>query len=101
MNWGGIEELEDALGKIGVCSNYAPELATYTWTCLDNFTGGRALFTQPSTPIKCAGAPQKIAYLAAHHLQKRNLRGDGTVDFYNGRSEEHTSELQSRGHLVC
>ncbi len=84
LNWGAIEGLEDALGKNGVCSNYAPELATYTWTCLDNFTGGRALFTQPSTPIKCAGAPQKIAYLAAHHLQKRNLRGDATVDFYNG-----------------
>src|SRR5690625_6836322 len=23
------------------------------------------------------------------------------VDFYSARSEEHTSELQSRGHLVC
>src|SRR5690625_6750036 len=22
-------------------------------------------------------------------------------DFFNARSEEHTSELQSRGHLVC
>src|SRR5690625_6344415 len=25
----------------------------------------------------------------------------GTVVFFYGRSEEHTSELQSRGHLVC
>src|SRR5690625_4324623 len=26
---------------------------------------------------------------------------DADVLFYNGRSEEHTSELQSRGQLVC
>src|SRR5690625_7007322 len=25
----------------------------------------------------------------------------GTEDYVGGRSEEHTSELQSRGHLVC
>src|SRR5690625_56931 len=32
------------------------------------------------------------------------ILGKGTVDLYNDkviRSEEHTSELQSRGHLVC
>src|ERR1035441_776219 len=27
--------------------------------------GGTALFTMPAGPVKCAGAPQKIAYLAA------------------------------------
>src|SRR3712207_7725037 len=27
--------------------------------------------------------------------------GDGRVDLYAGRSEEHTSELQSRQYLVC
>src|SRR5207253_11432675 len=29
------------------------------------------------------------------------FNGDGTGAFTFGRSEEHTSELQSRGHLVC
>jgi sulfide:quinone oxidoreductase len=24
------------------------------------YQGGRALFTQPNTPVKCGGAPQKI-----------------------------------------
>jgi sulfide:quinone oxidoreductase len=26
---------------------------------------GRAIFTQPPMPIKCAGAPQKALYLSA------------------------------------
>lgn len=84
LNWAGIEGLPEALGRGGVCSNYDPALARYTWQCIDGFRGGRALFTQPATPIKCAGAPQKIAYLAAHQWHKRQL--DGTVDaqFHSG-----------------
>src|SRR3989442_9835378 len=31
----------------------------------------------------------------------RNRRGDGGRHLLHGRSEEHTSELQSRPHLVC
>ena len=30
-----------------------------------------------------------------------SLRIGGTLTSFNMRSEEHTSELQSRGHLVC
>ena len=29
------------------------------------------MFTMPSGPVKCGGAPQKIAYLAADHWRKR------------------------------
>jgi len=32
-----------------------------------------AIYTQPNTPIKCGGAPQKILYLSADHLRKENL----------------------------
>src|SRR5690554_225390 len=71
LNWEAIEGLPEALGRGGVCSNYEPALARYIWQCIDELKAGRALFTQPSTPIKCAGAPQKIAYLAAHQWQKR------------------------------
>src|SRR5690625_6974701 len=31
----------------------------------------------------------------------RIKKGDTVIDLGSGRSEEHTSELQSRGHLVC
>src|SRR5690606_37035010 len=55
LNWAAIEGLPEALGHGGVCSNYDPSLARYTWQCIDSLKAGRALFTQPSTPIKCAG----------------------------------------------
>ncbi|SFV57691.1 FAD-dependent pyridine nucleotide-disulphide oxidoreductase [hydrothermal vent metagenome] len=32
-----------------------------------------AIYTQPNTPIKCGGAPQKILYLSADHLKKDGL----------------------------
>ena len=32
-----------------------------------------AIYTAPSTPIKCGGAPQKILYLSADHLKKEGL----------------------------
>src|SRR5207253_8695408 len=36
------------------------------------------------------------------HLQVCScLVNEGESGFLSGRSEEHTSELQSRGHLVC
>lgn len=72
MDLDALPGLKDALGKDGVCSNYTdPE---YTWEVLKNFKGGNAVFTQPATPIKCGGAPQKIMYLAEHYLRKHGLR---------------------------
>ena len=63
-----VEGLTEAMDKGVVCSNYTdPE---HTWEVLKNFKGGTALFTQPSTPIKCGGAPQKIMYLADDHFRK-------------------------------
>jgi sulfide:quinone oxidoreductase len=74
-----IEGLDDAFNKGVVCSNYTnPE---HTWKLLQQFKGGNALFTQPATPIKCGGAPQKIMYLAADYLRKNNLSGKSNVVF--------------------
>ena len=74
LDWNKIEGLKDALGKGGVTSNYHFDLAPYTWECVQNLQGGRAIFTFPSTPIKCAGAPQKIMWLTEHWLVKNGLR---------------------------
>ncbi|MDX1627708.1 MAG: FAD/NAD(P)-binding oxidoreductase [Fulvivirga sp.] len=74
-----IEGLEEALDKGVVCSNYTdPE---HTWEVIRNFKGGNAVFTQPATPIKCGGAPQKITYLAADYFRKHGLADKSEVIF--------------------
>lgn len=71
--------LEEALKKGVACSNYVdPE---HTWKALQQFNGGNAIFTQPNTPIKCGGAPQKAMYLAADYLRKKGLDGKTHISF--------------------
>ncbi len=79
INLDGIEGLKEAYGKNGVCSNYIDP--DYTWEVLRNFKGGVALFTQPATPIKCPGAPQKIMYLTADHIRRNKLEDKTTIVF--------------------
>lgn len=81
LDWDRIDGLRQTLGRNGVCSNYDPELAAYTWDCIRSLQGGTALFTQPEMPIKCPGAPQKIAYLAADHLRRRQLLDNTEIRF--------------------
>ncbi len=70
LKWDAIKGLPDALGKGGVCSNYSKDFAAYTWECIQNFKGGNAVFTCAPMPIKCPGAPQKIAYLAVDAINR-------------------------------
>lgn len=76
LDWHKIDGLEATLGRNGVTSNYSYALAPYTWECIRNLDGGTALFTQPVMPIKCAGAPQKIMYLAADNFRSRGAQVD-------------------------
>jgi len=83
LNWDAVEGLEETLGKNGVTSNYLPEYAPYTWELVQNLGSGKAVFTQPPMPIKCAGAPQKVLYLSADQWQKKGVLKDIAVHFYN------------------
>ena len=75
LNWTQVSGLAaDMIGKDGICSNYLYEGCEGTWRTLQEFQGGTAVFTMPPPPIKCAGAPQKIAYLADDHWRKRGIR---------------------------
>lgn len=74
IDWHKIIGLTEALGKGGVCSNYSYKFVSKTWEFISQFSGGTALFTQPNTPVKCGGAPQKIAYLAEDHFRIRGIR---------------------------
>jgi sulfide:quinone oxidoreductase len=82
LHWAGIDGLQETLGKNGVTSNYLFEMAPYTWELVQTLNGGRALFTQPPMPIKCAGAPQKAMYLACDAWRRRGLLSDIAVEFH-------------------
>ena len=81
LNWTAVEGLAENLGKNGVTSNYTYATAPYTWELVKNLKGGRAVFTQPAMPIKCAGAPQKAMYLSADHWRKQGRIGSIQIDF--------------------
>ena len=81
LDWNKIEGLTETLGKNGVCSNYDFHQAEYTWKTIDSFSGGTAIFTFPSTPIKCAGAPQKIMWLAEETFRNKGIREKSRVIF--------------------
>jgi sulfide:quinone oxidoreductase len=79
LDWHKIEGLDGHLGKGGICSNYSYGSVDSTWQTLEKLDRGNAVFTFPSTPIKCAGAPQKIMYLADDWLRRRGARGRTNV----------------------
>lgn len=81
LDWQGVEGLSDTLGRHGVTSNYRVDLAPYTWELVQKMRAGRALFTQPAMPIKCAGAPQKAMYLSADHWKRTGVLADIQVEF--------------------
>lgn len=83
LDWNKIEGLTETLGKNGVTSNYRFDLAPYTWELVEKFKHGKAVFTQPPMPIKCAGAPQKAMYLSCDHWLKQGVLKDIDVNFYN------------------
>lgn len=80
--WDRIKGLPEALGSQGITSNYRKDLLAYTWKTIQDFQGGNALFTFPQTPIKCAGAPQKIMDLADDVFQRSAAVAERTTVMY-------------------
>jgi len=83
LDWQGIEGLTETLGRNGVTSNYRFDLAPYTWELVQKLKSGKALFTQPPMPIKCAGAPQKAMYLSADHWTRQGVLNNIDIQFSN------------------
>ena len=81
LAWEKVEGLQDTLGKHGVTSNYSYQHAAYTWQLVQQLKGGKAIFTQPAMPIKCAGAPQKALYLSCDHWLKHGVLKNIDVEF--------------------
>jgi len=81
----------DMIGKNGISSVYLSDLAagtadggviTHEWFKelheAAKISKPRVLCTQPSTPLKCGGAPQKILYLSDDFLRRDKLTADFT-----------------------
>ena len=83
LDWHGVEGLVDTLGRNGVTSNYRYDLAPYTWELVRALRSGRAIFSQPAMPIKCAGAPQKAMYLSADHWRRTGVLSTVDIQFCN------------------
>ncbi|QJI28495.1 NAD(P)/FAD-dependent oxidoreductase [Pseudomonas sp. ADAK18] len=81
LAWEKIDGLPETLGQNGVTSNYSYQHASYTWQLVRQLKGGKAIFTQPAMPIKCAGAPQKAMYLSCDHWLKQGDLKNINVEF--------------------
>ncbi|KAI7871161.1 hypothetical protein BDF14DRAFT_1763855 [Spinellus fusiger] len=82
INWEQIKGLKEALGKEGVTSNYSKDSVKKSYQFLKDFKGGNAIFTFPNTPIKCPGAPVKMAFLSEEAFRIFGTRDKANV-IYN------------------
>lgn len=83
LDWNKVDGLVDTLGQNGVTSNYRYDLAPYTWDLVKGMKKGRAIFTQPPMPIKCAGAPQKAMYLSGDAWHRKGVLQNIDIHFNN------------------
>jgi len=78
LDYAAIEGLtRDMLGRDGLVSVYAsPDQAEAMWSEMQRFIakGGEGIFTLPHTPLKCAGAPLKMAFLTESHARDGKRR---------------------------
>lgn len=76
---GLVESLDDPSCPVG--SIYRFDYAVKMNKIINSFKGGKAVFHIPPQPIKCAGAPQKVMYLAKDAFVKNNIQ-NYTIDYY-------------------
>ena len=76
LDWNTVPGMADAIITPHVGSIYCHDLAARTWDAIKDMRRGTAVFTMPAGSIKCAGAPQKIAYLAADWWRRQGVLGD-------------------------
>ena len=80
---------KEDIGTKGITSVYLNDLekgtakgATATWEWFNDLKAAaktgtpKVIYTQPNTPIKCGGAPQKMLYLSADYLRQEGLSAD-------------------------
>lgn len=75
VDYDSVKGLPEALANPDslVSSTYAYDHCDKVFTKIRKFQQGKAIFTQPAGIIKCAGAPQKIMWLALDHWRRAGL----------------------------
>lgn len=76
----------EAIGHNGLASVYnSPDDAARSWKAIKKFSeqGGKGIFTLPSTPIRCAGAPLKMAFLTIDRLKQNGGMKQADLNFYS------------------
>ncbi|GAB3521033.1 NAD(P)/FAD-dependent oxidoreductase [Arthrobacter monumenti] len=76
LDWDRVDGLAEAISSPACSSNYDAAMASKTWELVRNLHSGTAVFTQPSGPAKCAGAAQKIAYMACDYWREAGVLQD-------------------------
>ena len=85
LNYGAIKGLPEALADLEsmVSSIYGYDHCDKVFRTVEKLDKGRAIFTQPAGVIKCAGAPQKMLWMALDHWKRAGLyngaNGSGAV----------------------
>lgn len=85
-NFAGIKGLPEALQdpSSNVSSIYSNRTVEQVWKNIRGFKNGTAIFTQPAGIIKCAGAPQKIMWMALSQWEKDGVRKEILPYFATG-----------------
>lgn len=109
-DWNALPGLKKAIDdpSSGVVSIYGYKQAEDTWNFIKDFKKGTALFTMPTTAVKCPGAPQKIMWLFEERMRDLGVRNDVTVEwcvpggamFGVKRYADMLSELQKERNVV-
>jgi len=81
-----IRGLPMAFETPGVGSIYSKDYVEKTAKAIREFKGGNAIFTFPDSPVKCAGAPQKIMYLAEESWRRRGLLNRASIQYRSALS---------------
>lgn len=83
LDWDYAKGAKEALAKDNVGCIYDKSQVEKTRDAINKAAKGRMIFTFPPPPIKCAGAPQKIMYLADDIWRKRGVRGAMQVEYHS------------------
>lgn len=75
VDFGSIKGLPDALASPDslVSSIYGYDFCDKAFRSVQKLSSGGALFTHPAGPVKCAGAPQKLMWLALDFWKRAGL----------------------------